>query len=109
MVGNYMFLKSFESKLVEMKVSSSIDERIDYIYDTLDDLLLDGEFCKCDYILNNIDITKLDAYDIAGMLTITFPWSDNLVFRKSFYDKSPGIISKTYPKSEVDDILRGLK
>ena len=107
MVGNYMFLKSFESKLIEMRVSSSIEDRLDYIYDTLDDLLLDGEFCKCDYILNNIDKSKLDIYDFAGILTITYPWKSGLVFRQGFYDSCFDFANKILPPEEVKEMLYG--
>lgn len=108
--GNYMFLKTFEEKLVNMgETNVSMEHILDYIFDTIDDLLLQNNFCKVDYVLNNIDVSKFEEMVLLGLLTVTYPWKKTLSLRNNFYDRIEIRIHELFSEDIANNILYGLK
>ncbi len=91
-----------------MRKMSTIDEKLDYIFELFDDLLLKNKFKECDDIINDIKIDEITIDELIAVLTITSLYSKNLKSRVKFYTKVEKIVRKQYHK-ESEEILKGLK
>lgn len=85
----------------------SIDRMLDYVFDTIDDLLLGGEFDVVDEILFNIGKQNIDIS--VGILTITTPFQTKLQNRSLFFNMTESSLLEMYGRSRTDKILGGLK
>lgn len=92
---------------------ADVDDRLDYIYDIIDDWMLAGKFDKCDEVLKKLQDSYLDMIEdhqdiIIGVLTITAPGKPNFKnrdgFAKAVYDK----LLDQLGKDEADALTSGL-
>jgi hypothetical protein len=92
-----------------LKNTEHIDDQLDYIFQTIDELLLDGKFDEVDtIIIKFIDDNdfSLDLY--VGFLTITGVWLEKLKYRNLLrkYAYNKGL--EKYNSRDVKNILKGL-
>jgi hypothetical protein len=64
-----------------------LQEATDKIFDTIDRLLIGGEFAACNEILRRVDVSRLPSALMRSFLTITAAAKDKLPARKAFYDQ----------------------
>lgn len=86
----------------------NIDQKLDSIYDTLDEHFRNGRFAEVDEILTKIDVEKENTDVLLGYLTASLPASHKLKTRRGFYKKVEIKFNKTYTWKETVELLRGL-
>ena len=64
--------KEILEKLYDMNDVNEIDEISDYLFESIDDLHLEGRFDIVDEIIENINLSKFNNYFLVGLLSITF-------------------------------------
>ena len=62
-------------------------ERIMGMYKTIDGLLRNREFSKCDEVLQNVDVSGLNEVQLVGYLRITFPARNELPYWRTLLDE----------------------
>jgi len=77
----------------EINKERHIDDTLDYIFDTLDNLLLDGQFDTCDEILDKFVVEDYDETILVGVLTIVYVWKEKLKNHKDFCDRVSKIVN----------------
>ena len=82
-------------------------DRIDWIYNTVDDLLLAGKFAEVDTMLRDVDLETLGIAEMLSYLTITLYATEKLHDRAAFYDRVRARLLVVDP-SRADGLLRGL-
>lgn len=80
-------------------------QRLDYIFNTLDDWLLKGECGKVNQVLEQVDTNTWDIVYLIGYLTITLTWP--LPARPEFFQKVKERLQQEAPE-RVENLLRGL-
>ena len=85
-----------------------IHAAMDILYEKIDDLFIEEKFCKVDEILTRLDLERLDANLLAGVLTITLPAKDSLKKHAELFDRIAAILRKRLP-DRAEAILRGLE
>lgn len=76
---------------------SIIDEKLDHIFDYLDDLFLDGKFEEANNHLRSVDIANTPIVLLIGYLTITFCAKDKLPYRGTMFLKTKWKIEDECP------------
>lgn len=79
--------KEFLEKLLYYQNNSHIDDTIDYIFNTLDDLLYEGNAEEVDTILKEIDIPLFSTEILVSIIAITDRYKFFLKRRASFFMK----------------------
>lgn len=87
---------------------SNIDKALLFIFENMQDILLQRKYDICDLFLRKVDLQKYNTYVLLGILTATYPWRKKLFFRNSFYYNIKKKISLSYSPEEVEQILGGL-
>jgi len=92
---------------------ADIDDRLDYIYDILDDWMIAGNFDKCDEVLQTIydkhlNMTSRHLDIFMGLLTITLPSKDKLKNRASFVKAIHDKLLVQEGKEHTDALMSGL-
>jgi len=79
------FINDFYKRIGEFK---TIDSSLDYVFDTLGDLLIDDkEYNLVDEILKRMIVENFSVNVLTSVLTITFIHRKKLPSRKDFYQK----------------------
>ncbi len=81
---------------------------LDYIYDTLDDLLLTGCYESCDAAIREVDVRQISVEGMIGLLTISLSAKHLLPSRPALVDRVEGALRAARPASEVRELLKGL-
>lgn len=95
--------------LEKLKNIEYLDDQLDYIFQTIDELLLSGEFDEVDTnIVEFIDDNDFSLNLYVGFLTITGVFRDKLKYRNLLrkYAVNKGL--EKYNSKEVKNILKGL-
>jgi hypothetical protein len=82
---------------------------LSFLFDQIEDNLLDEKFAFCDYFIKSLDFSKYNASILTGILIITYPWRKKLNNRESFFSKVTEFIKNNYSKEESDEILSGIE
>lgn len=82
---------------------------LDFIYDTLDDLLLDERLSECDALIARVDETRLCAVGLIGLLTVSASASRLLPSRADLFGKVRDRLTEDRGQRETDELLRGLE
>lgn len=93
----------------DIPFQESIDNKLDFIFETLEPKLLNKEYTICDNMLLSIYVDKYDIEILVGILTITHMWKDKLKNRSILYDNIKNHLNKLYSNEETNDILSGLE
>lgn len=104
-----LFVDNLKYKLIEMQEKESINKILDYLFESLENKLLNNEFDVCNKFLETIDIYKYDINILIGILTITNPWKNRLIYRVNFFNRLTDLVYNNYPSSEAEEILSGLE
>lgn len=83
-------------------------KQLDNICDTLDDLLLAGQFKEVDQWLKEYSIEGQEPAVLLTILTITLAASTNLTAREEFYDRAKAELLRAGVHN-VDTLLLGLQ
>lgn len=85
-----IYLKSITPNIEDMFIMKqkkiNINSQLDQIYDTIDELLLEGKFSEIDRILEQVD-TRIDLNLLLGYLTATYPARSKLNKRVDLFNK----------------------
>lgn len=95
-------------ELYRLSESGQIDPGLDYLYKTIDDLLLDEQYATCDAYLQDMDLERLDSDILVGLLTITFSARHDLLKRSNILEAIREMFRSIMPEAEVSATLRGL-
>lgn len=91
-------------KLNFLLTEKKFDQAIDFIYDELDDRLLDKKFDEVNRILQLMIEIELPTGVLLSILTVTLPWKKDLSERKRIIEK----VRKQYNEIESELLLLGL-
>lgn len=105
----YLFINKIKSELNILQKAGDIEISLDYVFNTIDDLLIEGQFDLCNSLLDNIEIKELDINILIGILTITSEFKEKLYIRESFFQKVQDFIYDIYSFEEAEQILAGLE
>jgi len=83
------------------------DEAVDILFDHVDDLLIAGQFTKCDELLQTIDLKRLDANLIVAVLSITLAAAEHLPYRERLLVRVKERLS-IIASGRVERLLSGL-
>jgi len=81
---------------------------LDYIYDTLDDWMLEGNGTAVDEVLDRVDVDSCELVYLIGYLTITGQWKHKLTKRDEFYNRVRSRVLQEEPE-RVIPLLQGLR
>ncbi len=84
------------------------DEAADILFDRIDDLLVDGQFGRCDELLRAIDLKRLDTHLIVALLSITRAAARHLPYRTRLFERAQERLSILAP-DRVERLLAGLR
>jgi hypothetical protein len=89
-----------------------LSRRLDHVYDIIDSWLINGEFARCDELLQLLieDYLDSDNLDIMlGFITITIPWKCQLknreVFVNNVYEKYRELYGENYANRTMAGLL----
>jgi hypothetical protein len=83
-------------------------EALDVMFDHLDEMLSARNFLDCESLLAAVDIGRLDATTMVGLLSITMPARANLSTRAKLFDLIQRELTQSAP-SRADAMLRDLR
>lgn len=109
-LSNLRFILYFNAGVLKMQNENSIDETVDFIFDCIEDRLLNDERELINGLLG--DFTELDQYIdevLLAILTITYSWRTVLPFRKAFFERVDVYFRKNYSTEEAESLLAGLE
>lgn len=92
----------------QLKQASTIDDKMDIVFDTFDNLLIDCNYEQCDLIISKMFTHTLNPNLLVGVLTITHRYKDNLLAREVFYQKTMALLVNNTSLPEAIKILDGL-
>lgn len=85
------------------------DNILDILFETFEHMLADGRFEKCDNILKSIDCSKIKINFLIGILSVTLPYKDCLIYRHEFVSTIEIRIFKSFGNQRVvNNLLFGL-
>jgi hypothetical protein len=99
----------FFRELSELSDADEIDAGLDFAFDTIDDLLLDGRFTECNQLIANVDVTRFDPAILVGFLTITAAARDILDARPALVDAVRRRLAERTSPEELSSVMRGLE
>lgn len=85
----------------------TIKEKIDHIYDMVDDHFLDGKFHSINVWLKTVNIRKRSTDELIAILTAINPGKDKLEYHRSFFME---VKEEIIRRGEFEDnLLTGLE
>jgi hypothetical protein len=95
--------------LLELAARGENDKALDLVFDTLDDLLLDGRVSDCEATLRAVDPARLPPVVAVGFLAITRSAEDRLRdARAALRRRIEATYQHTMPAERLEQLLRGL-
>ncbi|MFO0607981.1 MAG: hypothetical protein U0324_32755 [Polyangiales bacterium] len=101
-------LEDFLERVYSLSQSDREAALLDLIYDTLDDMLLDEQFGRCDAALARVDVRRLSAVAMVGFLTITLTAKHLLPSRVALVARIREDLRGSRSPAEIDELLKGL-
>ncbi len=101
--------KNIEFKILTLQESNNPYDVLDFIFETIDNYLIQGKFELINTLLEIININKLNSNTIIGILTITNRHKNELKYRKHFYENSKIRLNEKHTKEKVYHLLYGLE
>ncbi|NJK32157.1 MAG: hypothetical protein HC927_06975 [Deltaproteobacteria bacterium] len=80
----------------------------DILCERIDDMLLAGEFARCDGVLRSIDIGRLDSKLLVTLLSVTVAAAGQLTERSRLVTKIERRLAKDAPE-RIERMLEGLR
>ena len=100
--------KTFFERLKYFQTKNS-EDLLDFIFNTLDDKLINKEFDFCEKILTEINVKDFNTTSLIGILTITAGWRKISKSRSVYFQQVKNKIEKKYSSEEAKLILSNLK
>lgn len=101
---NHINSSNFFIKLGRVYSQTSIDETLDFIFKTIDKMLLEGEFDLCDKILSHVIVENFSIDILLSIATVTFPWRLKLSCRENYIRKLKKHLERVLPINEAKEI-----
>ncbi len=101
-------ITSINSKILATQEIGNVENTLDYIFDTINDLIIKKQFDLIDSLLEIIEVENLTIDTIVGILTITSNWKNKLTTRNSFYQRAYKFVNEFLPE-ESFQIFDGLE
>lgn len=101
---NHINTSNFFVKLGRVYSQASIDDTLDFIFKTIDKMLLDGEFNLIDKILSHVIVENFSIDILLSIATVTFPWRHKLSCRDNYIQKIKFHLEKVLPIEEAKEI-----
>ncbi len=109
LTNKWINVNRIKSQIFNLQKAGNIDNTLDYIFDTFDELLIEKKFDLVNSFFEIIDINDFEINSLVGILTITSTWKDNLQLRTSFYQQVYELVNSIYLSQEANHILDGLE
>lgn len=87
----------------------NIHDCLDWLFDKVNDLQLEGKFDEIDQFMYQLDLTKIDPTAMLGVLSITYAGESKNAARKDFYDRVKTRLSEIFSADRVENMLQGLE
>jgi len=97
------------SKIYDLVTSNKIDDAMDLLYDVVDELLSAHSFPICERMLTNIDLGRLNADLLIGVLSITLPAKSVLPARAQLLQRVEEQLARSLPPTQIAELLHGLR
>lgn len=104
-----LFVYNLEAQLLENIKISTMDQALYFLFDSIENLLLNREFSRVNILFEHIEFDKYDTEILICILTASFPWKKILYKREKFYNLVKTILYNRYSISEAETILVGLE
>lgn len=101
-------INKIKYEILSLQKEGIIENTLDYVFNTIDDLLIDRKFDLINKLFDLIEIKELTIETIVGLLTITLGWKDELSSRTAFFQSAYEFINETNFMQETNLILDGL-
>jgi len=86
-----------------------IDDQLDVIFNTIDDLIIDGKYSEINNMLWKLHGNDFNGDCMVGILTITFRVKHKLPYRSIVYQKTRKKLKKELiSEDKINKILKGL-
>ncbi|MBK8806610.1 MAG: hypothetical protein IPO21_08180 [Bacteroidales bacterium] len=105
----WIIVNRIKSQILNLQKAGNIENTLDYIFDTFDELLIDNKFDLVNSFFEIIDVNDFEINSLVGILTITTSWKDNLLLRNAFYQEVYELINSMFLSQEANRILEGLE
>ena len=103
-IENHIAISNFFYKLGKVYSQVSIDDTLDFVFKTIDKMLLDRKFILCDKLFSQIVVENFSIDILLGIATVTFPWRDKLSCRDNFIQKTKDYLIRKLPSDEAKEI-----
>ncbi len=94
---------------LELKGNRYINETLDYVFSSIDDLLFDQKYSEVEKIFNLINMNDSSPLVLISLLTATDVWKTKIRGRKEFYKKVSDVVKKKYDRKKANELLFGLE
>ena len=81
---------------------------LDVLFDHIDDMLCDGEFQRCDEVIQHIDLERLNTSLLVGVLSITLAAREKLNHRRQVVEAIRKRLEILAP-GRVEPLMQGLE
>lgn len=88
--------------------TSRTDHTIDVLFNTIDDMLIDGEFDSCDAGLETLDLERLDTNLLIAALSITKSAAPILPSRQRFVERVEQRVRELAPE-RLEELMSGIR
>ncbi len=95
--------------LYQFVEQNRIDDALDLLYEVIDDLLVSGSFGACERMLGKMDLNRMNADTLVGVLSITLPAKNLLAARERFLHSVDKHLRRSLSSEQTQDLLRGLR
>lgn len=105
-----MNLIELEKWFIEFHSIIDLFDKINFIYNSIDEFLRNEKFWLIDNILDKLNCTKLSITENLAFLSITLAAKENLNTRNSFYNKFENYLILIGESNErIKELLHGLE
>ena len=98
---------AFKFKVACKKIKTE-SERMDFVYQSIFNLLADGHFKVCDDIFEHLNPKELGVNPAISLISVSKPWEKLFKHRVSFSNKVIDLAKETKPE-DLEDIKEAIK
>lgn len=96
-------------QLLDLSRAEKLDAAVDLVFDTVDDMLLEGRIEEVDRLLERIPVNDLAPAILVGFLTITAPARGALGARAALVGRVRARLGEGTTAEELAKVMQGLE
>lgn len=103
------FIYAFNEEFDKLKSKENIEDALDFIFDTIEDMLVAGKTKLVNDAIDNINLSEMYPSVLLALLAITYFWEEHIPNRKYVLRYTQSKIRLEYPEDRATALLDGIK